>query len=162
MKLYLDRFSPSPEDTLGLLRRAGRPGAPFHFECFTLEDEARAIKKFGETRIPAGTYRLRLRTEGRLDKIYGDKYSFHKGMLWIPEVPNFKWIYFHTGSNDDHTDGCILVGDMPQTNYLDPGADNLFRSRQAYRRIYPPIAKAVEQSFVDLTVRDEGGNDGLL
>lgn len=152
MLLFLDRFSNSAEDTLGLLRRGNSD--PLLFLCFTLEDEERAVKKFGETRIPAGTYRLRLRTAGKLDGIYAKRYSFHKGMLWVPEVPNFKWIYFHTGNNDDHTEGCILVGDMPTTNYVSPGADNLFKSRQAYERIYPRIARAIRDSFVDLTIRD--------
>lgn len=148
MILNMIRFSNSGEDTLGLLLNGDS------FRCFTLEDEARALKKFGETRIPAGTYRLRLRKAGRLHGIYSDRYSFHKGMLWIPKVPNFKWIYFHTGNNDDHTDGCPLVGDMPTTNFVDPGGDNLLKSAQAYKRIYPPIARAIEQSFVDLTITD--------
>ena len=149
MLINLNRFSDSGEDTLGYLREGDR------LLCFTLEDEARAIKVFGETRIPAGTYQLRLRKTGRLHGIYSERYSFHKGMLWIPEVPNFKWIMFHTGNNDDHTAGCPLVGDQPVTNSIEPGGDNLLRSVQAYKRIYPPIAQAIQKSSVILVVRDE-------
>lgn len=149
MLLNMNRFSDSGDCTLGYLREGDE------LLCFTLEDEARAVKKFGETRIPAGTYRLRLRTAGRLHGIYSERYTFHQGMIWIPEVPNFQWIYFHTGNNDDHTDGCPLVGDMAITNTLEPGGDNLLRSRKAYERIYPPIAKAIKNSEVILIVRDE-------
>ena len=149
MLYKLIRYSGSVEDTAGLLLAGPR------FMCFTLEDEERAVKVFGETRIPAGTYKLELREAGRLHKIYSEKYSFHKGMIWLRAVPNFKWIYLHTGSNDDHTAGCILVGDMARTNFLEPGSDNLFSSRQAYRRIYPEIADQILGDGASLEVRDQ-------
>lgn len=149
MLLHLNRFSNSGEDTLGYLMEGDR------LLCFTLEDEARAVKVYGETRIPAGTYRLRLRNVGGMNGRYKERYSFHQGMLWIPEVPNFKWIYFHTGINDDHTAGCVLVGNMAVTNTIEPGGDNLVQSRSAYRRIYPPIAKAIKSAEVILVVSDE-------
>lgn len=149
MLLHMDRFSDSGEDTLGYLREGNR------LLCFTLEDQFRAEKVKGDTRIPAGTYRLRLRDAGGMNVKYRERYPFHQGMIWIPEVPNFKWIYFHTGTNDDHTAGCVLVGNMAVTNTIDPGGDNLVQSRAAYRRIYPPIAKAIKNSEVVLVVRDE-------
>ena len=34
------------------------------FLAYTLEDEQRDVKVYGETRIPAGTYKLKLRTVG--------------------------------------------------------------------------------------------------
>ena len=61
MKLEVIRFSSQNDSTLGLLFDVthGRK-----FLCFTLEDEARDTKVMGETRIPAGIYDLKLRTEG--------------------------------------------------------------------------------------------------
>lgn len=151
MILNMVRYSGTEEDTAGLLFDADR------FLCHTLEDQHQAVKVYGETRIPAGTYRLALRGAGRLHGIYADRYDFHQGMIWIRSVPNFKWIYFHTGTNDDHTAGCPLVGDMPRNNLVDPGGDNLYQSRQAYRRIYPPIAKAIKTVGAVLTVHDAIG-----
>ena len=40
------------------------------FTCETLEDEYREVKVEGETRIPAGTYEIKLRTEGRMNERY--------------------------------------------------------------------------------------------
>lgn len=151
MILNLVRYSGTKEDTAGLLFDGDT------FLCHTLEDEFRAVKKFHETRIPAGTYELALRKAGRLHAIYSERYPFHKGMLWITKVPNFKWIYFHTGTNDDHTAGCPLVGDMPRNNLIEPGGDNLYQSRQAYARIYPPIADEILGDGVVLTVYDSIG-----
>ena len=149
MDLHLFRFSSTGEDTLGLLHYGIDA-----FACFTLEDEFRAVKRYGETRIPAGTFELRLRKAGGLHKKYADRYAFHRGMLHFQNVPNFKWIYFHTGSNDKHTAGCILVGDQVVNNHLDPGANNLLQSRLAYSRIYPIIADAIETAGAWVTVHD--------
>ena len=55
MKLELKRFSGQSDTTLGLMFVDGE------FECFTLEDEYRAEKVKGETRIPAGTYKVEKR-----------------------------------------------------------------------------------------------------
>ncbi len=151
MILNMVRYSDSGDDTAGLLFDVDR------FLCHTLEDEARALKKFGETRIPAGTYQLALRKAGRLHSIYSDRYSFHRGMIWIRNVPKFTFIYFHTGNNDNHTDGCPLLGDMAVTNLVEPGGDNLLRSRAAYERVYPPIADAIEGDGAALTVYDSIG-----
>jgi len=148
-RILVVRFSESKEDTLGLLFWGGR------FKTFTLEDEERAVKKFGETRIPAGEYKLELRKAGRLHRIFSDRWEWHQaGMIWLRRVPNFKWIYLHPGSNDNHTDGCILVGDQPTTNFLEPGADNLHKSRTAYARIYPPIVKMIEKDETMIRIQD--------
>ena len=79
--------------------------------CFSLEDEHRDKKVAGETRIKAGNYAVRLRTEGGLHAKYKRRFpAFHEGMLHIIGVPDFEWIYFHVGNMESHTDGCVLVG----------------------------------------------------
>ena len=109
MELDVMRWSSGSESTLGgfFIREPDR-----HFLCFTLEDEYHAIKVFGETRIPAGRYRIVLRTVGGNHERYLAKYGpeWHKGMLWLQDVPNFKWILVHAGNTDDDTAGCLLVG----------------------------------------------------
>ena len=100
------RFNEAREDdTIGLLFIGGK------FACFILEDEEREEKVPGETRVPAGLYKMELRTEGGMHRKYAERYGKkHKGMLWLRDVPDFKWIYIHIGNKNEHTDGCLLPG----------------------------------------------------
>ena len=52
MKLKVVRFSSQEDSSSGLLFDATNG---MEFLCYTLEDERRKDKKFGETRVPAGT-----------------------------------------------------------------------------------------------------------
>ena len=79
MKLEVMRFSSQKDDTLGLLFDVtdGRK-----FMCYTLEDEHRDVKVMHETRVPAGTYNLRLKTWGGFHDRYSNRFSeIHKGMI---------------------------------------------------------------------------------
>lgn len=110
------------------------------FLCYTLEDEHREEKVMHETRVPAGRYRITLRTEGGTHARYIKKYpDMHKGMLWVRDVPNFKWILIHTGNTDEHTSGCLLTGLTS-----DSSKGFIGRSVDAYKAIYPRIAAALE------------------
>ena len=115
------------------------------FLCYSLEDEYRNDKVMHETRVPAGTYQIKLRKEGGFNARYTKKYgSFHKGMLHVQDVPGFEYILIHTGNTDEHTSGCLIVGDSQENNQL---MKNGFigKSVQAYKRIYTPIAEALEK-----------------
>ena len=68
----------------------------------------------------------------------------HKGMLWVWDVPNFEYILIHTGNTDEHTAGCLLVGDSQQANFGDSNG-MVGSSVNAYKRIYPPISEAIER-----------------
>jgi len=140
MKLEVLRFSSENDSTNGLLFDVtdGR-----RFLCYTLEDEHRDVKEYGETRVPAGTYRITLRTVGGFHARYLNKYGeMHKGMLWVRDVPNFEYILIHTGNTDEHTAGCLLLGNSQQANF---GSSNGFvgSSVDAYKRVYPKIAAAL-------------------
>jgi|TARA_R110001606_G_scaffold14373_3_gene60818 hypothetical protein len=143
MELEVLRFSSQKDSTNGILFDI--TNGKRTFLCYTLEDEHRDDKVAGETRIPSGTYKITLRTvggfHGRYEKKYGE---MHKGMLWVRDVPNFEYILIHTGNTDEHTAGCLLVGDSQQANF---GSSDGFvgSSTQAYKRIYPSIAKALEE-----------------
>jgi len=142
MDLEVLRFSSQKDSTNGLLFDVtdGRK-----FLCYTLEDEYREEKEYGETRIPAGTYRITLRKVGGFHGRYLKKYGeMHKGMLWVRDVPNFEYILIHTGNTDEHTAGCLLLGNTQQANF---GSSNGFvgSSVDAYKRVYPPIAEALEK-----------------
>ena len=115
------------------------------FLCYSLEDEYRNDKVMHETRVPAGTYQIKLRKEGGFNARYTKKYGgFHKGMLHVQDVPGFEYILIHTGNTDEHTSGCLIVGDSQENNQL---LKNGFigKSVQAYKRIYTPIAEALEK-----------------
>ena len=80
MKLQVLRFSSQTDSTSGLLFEINELGK--HFLCYTLEDERRALKVRGETRVPAGVYSIALRKEGGFHDRYSKKYGgFHVGML---------------------------------------------------------------------------------
>jgi hypothetical protein len=153
MELEVLRFSSQKDSTNGLLFDV--TGGKRKFLCYTLEDEHREDKVKGETRIPAGTYKITLRTTGGFHARYEKKYgSMHKGMLWVREVPNFEYILIHTGNTDEHTAGCLLVGNSQQANF---GSSDGFigSSVDAYKRIYPAIAAALEEGEeVSITYTD--------
>ena len=113
------------------------------FECFTLEDQYQDKKVYGETCIPEGTYTVEFRKEGGFHNRYKAKYDFHKGMLEIKDIPNFKWVLFHLGNTDENTAGCVLVGDTQQD--LDVSKDGFIGSSgNAYKKFYPKVATALE------------------
>lgn len=132
-----------PESTAGVVRVDGE------VQCFTLEDQHQAVKVPGETRIPAGTYRVSLRKEGGMHSRYADRYSWHRGMLWLRDVPGFEYVLIHPGNTERDTAGCILVGD----GLLIGG--ELSQSLAAYRRLYEFALKALEAGeAVDVEVVD--------
>ncbi len=114
------------------------------FECFTLEDEVRDIKVMSETAIPLGEYEIKFRNIGGFDTKYKARYgsTFHKGMLELQNVPNFKYILIHTGNTDQHTAGCLLIGETQQD--LDKGKDGFVGgSGDAYKKFYPKVRDAL-------------------
>ena len=134
MKLELLRYTADQDSSGGLLLIDGK------FFCYTCEDEKREIKIAGETRIPNGNYKIKLRDEGGMTKRYAAKYDFHQGMIHLQDVPNFKWVYIHVGNTDDHTEGCLLVGYVANRNNLE---NTVGRSRDAYTDLYKLILAAI-------------------
>ena len=149
MKLKVLRFSSEADSTSGLLFEETDMG--LQFLCYTLEDERRALKVKGETRIPAGIYNLKLRKEGGFHQRYSKKYrNMHIGMLHVTDVPNFEYILIHTGNTDEHSSGCLIVGLSQESNQvLKDGF--VGKSVNAYKRIYPKIAKAIDNGQ-DVTI----------
>jgi len=99
---------------------------------------------FGETRIPEGTYTLGLRKVGGYHGKYSKRFPhIHIGMLHVLDVPGFEYILIHCGNTDEHTAGCLLVGDSQENNQITKDGF-IGKSTQAYKRIYPRIAEAVE------------------
>lgn len=138
MLLNLISFSTDPISTLSALLIDGK------FECYALEDTFHHVKIPGHTRIPEGLYNIQLRQEGSMDAEYRQRFgSMHRGMLWLMDVPNFKWVYIHCGNTPKDTEGCILVGDNVLNNQIQRpwcGA-----SESAYTRFYPRIVSAIDK-----------------
>jgi hypothetical protein len=138
MKLDVVRHQFGKDATNGLLFIDGV------FECYTLEDEVRDVKVHSETAIPLGTYEIKFRNIGGFDNKYRARYgtTFHKGMLELQDVPNFKYILIHTGNTDEHTAGCLLLGETQQD--LDKGKDGFVGgSGDAYKKMYPKVRDAL-------------------
>ena len=151
MRLKVLRFSSEKDSSNGLMFMEDNDG--LHFLCYTLEDESREDKIMKETRVPAGKYNVKLRDEGGMTKRYASKFpDIHKGMLCVHNAPNwkivtpemsFQYILIHVGNTDEHTAGCLLLGDSQENNILIKDGF-IGKSTQAYKRVYPPIANALE------------------
>lgn len=149
----LTRYSSQEESTLGYVM-AGSEEMGKAFRCYTLEDEHRDVKVPGETRIPAGRYEIKLRTEGGMHQRYATKHTWHRGMLWLQNVPGFEWIYIHPGNTDDHTEGCILVGDGALSNLPRVGRGSISFSQNAYQALAMEIYSLIDAGkrvFVKIT-----------
>jgi len=147
MELKIKRFSGAVESTLSLLFMNGS------FFCYALEDQYNEPKIPGETRIPPGRYQIKLRDEGGMTQRYAKRFDFHMGMLHLQDVPDFKYVYIHTGNNDDHSEGCILVGDGQIQNVTERGM--VTTSVAAYTRLYEMIIGAFALEEVWITIEDE-------
>ena len=152
MELEVIRFSSGTDSTNGMLFETIQQGNEIDgiwkqkkFLAYTLEDEQRDDKVFGETRIPNGTYELGLRKVGGYHAKYSKRFDdIHIGMLHVLDVPNFEYILIHCGNTDEHTAGCLLVGDSQENNQITTNGF-IGKSTQAYKRIYPRIASALER-----------------
>ena len=111
------------------------------FEAYTLEDQYQAVKVMHETCIPEGTYNIKFRTVGGFHTKYAERYgNAHYGMLHLQDVPNFTYILIHAGNTDEHTSGCLIVGETQQD--LDLSEDGFIgHSGKAYSKMYNKVAK---------------------
>jgi hypothetical protein len=121
------------------------------FECYTLEDQYQAVKVMHETCIPEGTYDIKFRKTGGFHAKYSERYkNAHYGMLHIQDVPNFTYILIHTGNTDEHTSGCLIVGETQQD--LEVSKDGFIGSSTvAYKKMYSKVASQLLQGK-DVTI----------
>ena len=137
MKLTVVRTQFGTDATNGILLVDGV------FENYTLEDQYQAVKVMHETCIPEGTYEIKFRTVGGFHEKYKTRYgNSHYGMLHLQDVPNFTYILIHAGNTDEHTSGCLIVGETQQD--LDLSDDGFIgHSGKAYLKLYNKVAKAL-------------------
>ena len=153
MKLEVIRFNKGVDSTNGILFDITNNERKFL--CYTLEDESREEKVYGETCIPEGEYCIQFRNEGGYHAKYSKRFAdVHMGMLEVCDVPNFKYILLHCGNTDEDTAGCLLLGDTQENNNIKKNGF-IGRSTQAYTRVYPKIAQALKEGEeVTIAYRD--------
>lgn len=146
MKITVDRYISDHDTTLSKIYIDGE------FECYGLEDEYRKTKVKGETRIPAGTYKIGVRTVGGFHSRYVKKFGdLHEGMLHVQDVPGFEYILIHTGNTDEHTMGCLLVG---TTRSEKTGDMKVGASVSAYKKFYPKVIGAAKAGNLTIEYLD--------
>ena len=87
-------------------------------------------------------------------------------MLHIQDVPNFTYILIHTGNTDEHTSGCLIVGETQQD--LEVSKDGFIGSSTvAYKKMYAKVANqllqgkkvSIEYTTIDALLNKESGGD---
>jgi hypothetical protein len=106
-------------------------------ECFTLEDPPKAEKIPGTTGIPAGRYRVIVDFSNR----------FQTKMPLLLGVPGFEGVRIHAGTTPADTEGCILVGDVEKSDWIE-------KSRIAFMRLFKKLWHAVQREKVWIEVID--------
>lgn len=110
--------------------------------CATLENTWKDNER-GVSCIPAGAYPLRMRHEGGYNENYSKRFAWHDGMVEVV-APDRTFVLFHIGNYHRNTKGCILVGEKPGTDFEGDGALTVWRSEDAYVRVYRKLKEAAE------------------
>jgi hypothetical protein len=107
MRLTLKRDPPSNKSTIGQLWLNDI------WECYVLEDVDRFLEKGGIkipgiTAIPRGEYEVLLDWSDRFKCL----------MFRLVDVPQFVGVRIHAGNTDKNTDGCLLVGQWREDDFI--------------------------------------------
>jgi hypothetical protein len=127
MKLKLVRDSSTDDTTIGNLYIENE------WFCFTLEDKVREKKIYGETAIPAGTYKVVITWSPR----------FKRQLPLLVDVPGFDGIRIHPGNTHKDTEGCILVGEYVEGEFL-------YKSKIAFDRLYTILIKSKDSITIEI------------
>jgi len=145
-EIYLKLLKENPNSTISILTIDNSN------TCFVLEDGYNKVKIKGQTRIPSGRYRLMFRKEGTHHIKYEKMYPWHKGMIELQDVPNYKYILIHIGNYVKDTEGCLLVGKNYQLN-LKTGSYEVLGSTLTYTKIAHLLTDLMEDNrvFINIT-----------
>lgn len=149
MRIIVQRLFRAGRATIGLWTFAG-DAEPCAFTLEDAVDVSERAKVAGATRIPAGVYAVTLRTVGGWHERYSRRFMWHRGMLWLQNVPEFEYVLVHPGNTERDTAGCILVADSASYG------GELIQSIPAYQRVYTRALAALERrESLTLEVRNE-------
>ena len=122
------------------------------FQCYLLEDKIREIKIASQTAIPTGVFELKLNTWGAKNADYKKAFGkLHQGMIEISGLPNFSFVYIHTGNTIKETAGCPLCGFGFQ--FVD-GNYQVSQSISAYKMIYPKLVALAKVETNTITIEN--------
>ena len=119
MELLLKRLYRTENSTIGELTIDGQ------FECFTLEDKERDVKIKGETAIPRGAYPIIINKSNRFKRL----------LPLLLDVKNFEGVRIHSGNTNHDTEGCILVGQTRNKDFIG-------QSRKAFDKLFKKMQRA--------------------
>ena len=120
LQLKLTRQTFTDESTIGILE------IDEAFECYTLEDKDRHLETNPEskiphiTAIPRGKYKLEWRWSPHFN-------AFTPHLI---DVNGFEYVLIHWGNYSKDTDGCILVGQTKDNDFIGHSKD-AFKSLMA-------------------------------
>lgn len=120
MKILVDRRYKKEKYTIGKMYVDGE------YFCDTLEDTVRpkGVKIYGETAIPASTYKVVLSYSPKFKRVLPEVLS----------VPMFSGIRIHRGNYPSDTLGCILIGKNKIVGGLTESADTEVRLMEKLKR----------------------------
>ena len=129
MELRVERTDFSETSTIGKLY------VDDQFECYTLEDKVRPVKIKGKTAIPAGRYEVIINFSQR----------FGRMLPLFLNVPNFEGVRIHPGNTAADTEGCILVGETKDAEFIG-------QSRLAFEGLFNKLktASETEKIFIEI------------
>jgi hypothetical protein len=128
MNIILMRRKSSDKATIGRLLIGGV------FQCWTLEDVVRPTKIAHETAIPAGRYEV----------VITESVRFKRRLPLLVDVPGFEGIRIHPGNCAADTDGCILVGTAPATDWVGG-------SRAAFDSLFSVLDRPGQEMTITIT-----------
>ena len=130
MELRVERTDFSEISTIGTLY------VDDQFECYTLEDKVRPVKIKGKTAIPAGRYEVIINFSQR----------FGRMLPLFLNVPNFEGVRIHPGNTAADTEGCILVGETKDAEFIG-------QSRLAFEGLFNKLKTASETEKIFIEIR---------
>jgi hypothetical protein len=129
MELRVERTDFSETSTIGKLY------VDDQFECYTLEDKVRPVKIKGETAIPAGRYEVIINFSQR----------FGRMLPLFLNVPNFEGVRIHPGNTAADTEGCILVGETKDAEFIG-------QSKLAFEGLFNKLKTASESEKIFIEI----------
>lgn len=129
------------------------------YKSFVLEDTYREKKIKGETRIPAGKYKLKLHKvdtpltlKHRVDYNKNGE-SWFKYHIEIVGIPGYDSVYIHAGNDDKHTKGCLLLNFGFNLAVKDnQGSNSIIAVKAFYQLVEPLLEKNIDCT---IDIKDE-------
>lgn len=134
------RVDHTEETTLGIMKIGHKPIG------FVIEDEPRAVKVKGETRIPAGSYKFGIRkVDSPLTLRYRERFDWFKYHIELLDVPGFDYVYVHVGNDEGDTDACQVIGYNAHVRNFDyVNSQSVDMYKDFYDLVYPLLEKGNE------------------